>query len=502
MSDSYYSVPGCEGLLQQLQHLLRFGEGLPVVQATHGGGKTSMAEELWVRLHDCPWLTLVNCGQPQDLADLLEQICSGFELQANSGAGESLAALRQFSTQLVNNRELAVLILDDVDVLDDQALGAVLSLLQGNNYPGYGLHLVFFGAPGLVDRVDELALLDAPVYDFEIPHFSPSELSGFLKSRFSGEDSGQLTATVVQGIWGQTMGAPGVAIEIFEQKLSEGTAENDKLAMVRNMPKGHLIALSVLVGVLVWAIFARNTDEPEQKVPEQLVIPALQPSSANQADAHEPKAQTVSGDAASVEGSAVMDKLPAAIADEDELLAQEQKAQLQLKPQAPEIGKPLQALESESGETTAPPQQPKPVQRESVSATNTPQSEAVYQAPPDKMTKDSSTRPTPPTPSGMTANELFLMDQPPETFTLQVIAASRKDALQSYMAAQKNRDDLYMYQSLREGRAWFIVVTGVFASREDAQLAVAGLPEEQKKAGPWPRQLSDVQREIATNRSR
>jgi hypothetical protein len=198
---SYYSTPGCEGLLQQLLHLLRFGEGLPIVQAGRSSGKTAMANALYARLDDGSWLAKVCCERDQDIAELLERIVLGFGLHAGSGAGESLAALRHFSTQLANNKELAVLILDDAHLLDSQGLGAVVSLLQGNNLPGYGLHMAFFCAPGLVERIDEIGLLDAPVYDFEIPLFSPSELSGFLKSRFPASTSSKLSASLVQNIW-------------------------------------------------------------------------------------------------------------------------------------------------------------------------------------------------------------------------------------------------------------------------------------------------------------
>src|SRR5690606_3731113 len=134
-------------------------------------------------------------------------------------------------------------------------LGAVLSLLQGNNLPGYGLHMVFFCAPGLVERIDEIGLLDAPVYDFEIPLFSPSELSGFLKSRFPPAISGKLSAGLVQNIWSQSMGSPGVALGVVSKSdlasIDRGEVSGS-LGFLNSMPKGHLIALFVLVAVLLW----------------------------------------------------------------------------------------------------------------------------------------------------------------------------------------------------------------------------------------------------------
>lgn len=498
LNGDYYAIPGCEGLVQQLMHLLRFGEGLPVVQAGREAGKSSMAVELYSRLSECSWLTLVRCEHQQNIAELLDQITGDFGLQTGSGtgagAGESLAVLRQFSTQLANNRELAVLILDDVHLLDDQGLGAVLSLLQGNNFPGYGLHLVFFAAPGLVERVDNMGLLDAPVYDFEIPHFSPSELSGFLKSRFPGAPSTLLNATSVQHIWGQSLGSPGIALHLFEQKMMDEQGDNDTgMAIFKSMPKGHLLALGVLIAVLVWAIFAREMGESDEDAPVR-ETPALAPQREQINERPMDTAVKNAPETPDQKSSPSQTTTEIGQPGLSETLRKSPDVNVE-----PETSGSAEKV-VEAAPTNLPPANKTTTDKKEVPAQGPGKSEPVYLEPPPQLSTGNNNKKSPPTPSGMTADELFLMDQPPETYTLQIIAASRKDALVKYMSSQTNREDLHLYQALREGRAWFVVVTGIFASREEAQQAVAGLPEEQKKAGPWPRQLSDVQSEIAANR--
>ena len=53
-----------------------------------------------------------------------------------------------------------------------------------------------------------------------------------------------------------------------------------------------------------------------------------------------------------------------------------------------------------------------------------------------------------------------------------------------------------MYRGEREGKRWYVVVVGVYSTRSEALKGMAELPEEQLKAGPWPRKLKDIQQEI------
>lgn len=42
----YYSTPARNGLLQQVIHFIRFGEGLPIVQGRSGAGKSTLSLQL------------------------------------------------------------------------------------------------------------------------------------------------------------------------------------------------------------------------------------------------------------------------------------------------------------------------------------------------------------------------------------------------------------------------------------------------------------------------
>ncbi len=483
ISDSrkaYYATPGCEGLIQQIMHLLRFGEGLPVVQAGLQAGKSAMAAELAHRMEDCHYLSHIGCSVDQDISTLLENIVTSFDLYDGYGgltAGESLACLRKFVTQLTESKQLAIFILDDAHLMETQSLGAVLSLLQGNNFPGYGLHMVFFSTPGLIDRIDEMAMLDTPVYDFEIPLFSPSELSGFLKKRFAND--GKFSANDVQNFWSQSLGSPGVALNLALNSWREDEdGVSETLAGLGKIPKAHLAALALLVGILIWAGFARKSDIPTDSEPSSAIVEK---------------------------------KLEIPIEKEEKYEASEANLPERDAPQQVEVREnPAQQPEDQavpkmSVEVVEPePQDPLVLDSPEVENTAEPKAEVVTNTPistPSTTQSENMPKSVEP-PKDFTPDELFLMDQSPQMYTLQIIAASRKDALIQFMDEQENKNDLFLYLGRREGKAWYVVVTGIFTSRQAAQEAISSLPLNQKKTGPWPRSLSDIQQEIAANRNK
>jgi len=55
---------------------------------------------------------------------------------------------------------------------------------------------------------------------------------------------------------------------------------------------------------------------------------------------------------------------------------------------------------------------------------------------------------------------------------------------------------LLLFRSKRQGKDWFVVVTGHYASSAKARQAGQDLSEPQKKASPWPREVKVIQQEI------
>ncbi|WP_075185431.1 SPOR domain-containing protein [Teredinibacter haidensis] len=458
----YFATPGRQVLIDQILHLLQFGEGLPVIVGAAGAGKTCFLNELKSHLEHLPLCVNFCAESDADLQKNLALITArlGVSIGAMGGPGEMLAALRHFSQSLTAEQKQAVLIIDNAHLLDDSTLGALISLVQGQEQEaaGYGLVLLLAAQSGLVERLDELQLLEVPVYDFEMPLLSAAELRAFF-SDLGLEWSGRLDDEALNSLWAKSMGNPGVALGLLESMVGAGESRSktdSAKGKTFGLPLGHIVAMLVLVSVLIWALTSQNISE----TPKLVLSPTLSSGQLTEERKVPEKVQalgSVSSESAAKEG-------------------------IDLTGSVEIVGGLAAGTSPEAAEIVVVPAKPAFVAsaRNNVAPTPTP-----------------SPTPAPFVESlAFEYDELFLLSRSSGEYTLQVLVASREASLQSYMARQANRKSLYVYEGLRKGERRAIVLAGVYASRSAALNARDQLPAEQRTAGPWPRSLKDIKQEI------
>jgi len=485
---AYFPTAGRQGLLDQLVHLLQFGEGLPVVVGAAGAGKTAVLAQIESLLLHLEFAAYCSVSEGKSLSENLGLIidCLGLSFESAMGSGEILASLRHFSAELAQEQKQAVLLVDDAQNLDDPSLGALVSLLQGHEEGGYGLRLLFAARPGLVERLDAMHLVDIPVYDFDVPLFSAHELAQFLHQQGLIADNSADTE-LLRKLWAKSMGNPGLALNLLttmEDKLTErssrsrssaasnGNNKNSLQAFLAGMPIGHIAATAVLAVVLLWAVNSRDKTASES-ASGAVTVPRLQDESIKSpASSPQPDADTVErvGSAAPGERSSAPVNAPTPEVDT----------------QAPAgLATPaLDVVQKESAATVT----------ASVTPVPTPTPTQVPTPPP---TPEPTLEPTPT--ARVSDDEKYLLSRKDSEYSLQVLAASKAESLRSYIRRQPNQESLYLYQGYREGKRWYVVLAGVYPSREAALQARSGLPDEQRKAGPWPRALADIKQEINEN---
>lgn len=84
---------------------------------------------------------------------------------------------------------------------------------------------------------------------------------------------------------------------------------------------------------------------------------------------------------------------------------------------------------------------------------------------------------------------------PGSHYTLQLSSASRSDTLKAF-AKQQNLQNFTVYETKRDGKPWFVLVSGNYASSADAKRAVATLPAEVQAKKPWVRPVHQVQQDL------
>jgi len=80
-------------------------------------------------------------------------------------------------------------------------------------------------------------------------------------------------------------------------------------------------------------------------------------------------------------------------------------------------------------------------------------------------------------------------------YILQLSSASRPDTLHAYAKQQKLQNYL-VYPTQRNGKPWYVLVSGNYASSEQAKRAIVTLPADVQAKKPWVRPARQVQQEL------
>lgn len=88
-----------------------------------------------------------------------------------------------------------------------------------------------------------------------------------------------------------------------------------------------------------------------------------------------------------------------------------------------------------------------------------------------------------------------LKTAPGSHYTLQLSSASRSDTLNAF-AKQQNLPHYMVYETKRDGKPWFVLVSGNYASSAEAKRAIATLPAEVQAKKPWVRPVQQVQQDL------
>jgi DamX protein len=92
----------------------------------------------------------------------------------------------------------------------------------------------------------------------------------------------------------------------------------------------------------------------------------------------------------------------------------------------------------------------------------------------------------------------WLLRQPVDAFTLQLLTVSTHERAVAFVNGQEYPEQFAVYRLQRDGRLLFVVVYGLFDSRDEAQSVAVNLPESISKISPWARPLGQIQDAIRT----
>lgn len=155
--------------------------------------------------------------------------------------------------------------------------------------------------------------------------------------------------------------------------------------------------------------------------------------------------------------------------------------------------------------TTAEPKKPvAPVKRtEPAAPAATPKATTTTAAPtvtasaaPVQTAKPAQASTTPVAVGGKSAGNVGALKSAPSShYTLQLSSSSNYDNLNGW-AKKENLKNYVVYETTRNGQPWYVLVTGMYASKEDAKRAVSTLPADVQAKNPWAKPLHQVQADL------
>jgi DamX protein len=150
---------------------------------------------------------------------------------------------------------------------------------------------------------------------------------------------------------------------------------------------------------------------------------------------------------------------------------------------APEVKAPAQTKPAVSEPVKAP------------TATAAPKATATTTAP-AATAAPTATATTSSAAAGKTAGNVgSLKSAPSSNSTLQLSSSSNYDNLNGW-AKKSNLKNYVVYQTTRNGQPWYVLVSGVYASKDEAKRAVATLPADVQAKNPWAKPIHQVQADL------
>lgn len=509
---------GLEALSLEVLHTVEFVAPVAVVIGAGGTGKTSLATELAERLENSGETLSLSAGELSSENQLLKVIADFLDLPVdpNARAGELLVQIRSAMTE-----GQLYLLLDDSDLLGDESLAPLMSLLQSSReLPP--IRIVLLTTKDISSRLDGYGMPDVAVQDFHIPLIELPEAARVLQQRVEQAGYGGkplFDEALIEPWWEEASGDFNRLFDqakewLREEALNAQEPGEDSARQTPRLPVVHVVAVAALIaGLGMVYLYSGDSNEeaanvgiakaveggvslqipPERKEVAELSVdqsksPRLDGAIAQDAqNGTTPNVEdslpggrdsSLYGDSKSSTSNEMDDSIPPTT---DRKAASESEASLTLSVEGSDL--------KDDGPSTQPPE---PGGSEILVQQTAIGGDSVLGA-----TKDSEVKaPVRPESVNYQFDELEILSWPQSDYTLQVLGVSSEASARRYIDVQANKSQLVLYFTERGGKPWFVVLAGRYATRPDAKAAISGLPDRQQKANPWIRSVQDIQDSI------
>lgn len=535
----FFADPGLTKRLDQLQHLTQFGGMVLIVEGDSGSGKTTMLRQLIMHASNS-WK--VCHLQPADIREplaLIRQLALHFGLNESADPHELQTLLADYCQVIEQASQVPVVIVDDADQVPAAVLKQLLNLGASAAETVKYLRIVLFGAPGLTGRFAEAAQYEGAsslIHTLVIHPFDEAQTDAYVMYRlavagYSGDSP--FSPMEIRAIHKSAAGLPARINKLAHQTLTEHVwaspqhGHRTRKSRVRGRQAyalgriswegrwlGAGIAAFVVAGFVWWiGPSYQSPDEPSDAniVSQDLVLPRPEASRVDRRGTAEEQRvpQSVAEPPISVTQPVTLEQTPvievAAGAARQQPLFLPRSVE---PPAIPTTPAPVDLPLLETDSRVAAPREVRDAgsdEKSGAAQSGLAQSASVpavaAQAKEEPLRKVSAVTTANDNDAAGVYREAWLLSQPAEAFTLQLLGVSQKSSVNRFLREYQFSQPVAYFHTFRDSKDWYVLVYGVYADRAAAKAAIASLPEPVRKAGPWSRSFSSIQADIQSAHS-
>lgn len=90
----------------------------------------------------------------------------------------------------------------------------------------------------------------------------------------------------------------------------------------------------------------------------------------------------------------------------------------------------------------------------------------------------------------------WIRQQRDKAYSLQLVAGSDSETIKAFVGKHQLSGSAAVYQTLRKGKPWYVLIYGVYTDQTQAQAAVKDLPESVRKLKPWSRSYASIKADL------
>jgi len=489
-----YITPELTHRVELILHLLEYSNHLVIVKGENESGKSTLCEELAGQEESNLIIRQLTVNTHTNTNDIFKAIIDGNiddELQETECSQDDL---NQWLVHCQNKQQIPALLIDNVDLFTDELINNLFGILT-NSKENAVLHVCLFCEPSFIERLEEPGINQddsRSLHIIEMPGLSEKQTEQYIHSKYPTDNTSELNLfddKTIKQIHRISHGMPGRINALCEQYLDDPAKKpevTDKKPFINInalLLKNKLILIIVVILVFLSVGITTLLHQTEKGVEKQTIKLDLP-------DKYKDETEHV--DIVQIKPPQDSEPEPVTIEELSPPVISEIVNDLNNNAEVIVYNADGRVVAKESELQT-------PIVVESIEEEVTPlidtvtNTENVVETIPEPEPEPEPVKAVKPPAEPAKKDINWLIKQEPKKYVLQLIGAYEKVTIDLYLKSFKNGDDkIIPFSASNKGREWYVLVYGLYETRDQAVAAIEELPTKAKLMAPWPRSVQSI----------